>query len=370
MPQVLDIILNLSAFLIIISIIAFIHEFGHYFVAKKCRVKIEVFSIGFGPEIFGWCDRSMTRWKISLFPLGGYVKMFGDANVASVPDSDGQKNLTDTEQKIAFHTKALYQKASIVAAGPLANFIFAIIILTGLFYYYGQPYSSNIIEKVVENSVAEKSGLSNGDKIIKIDNYNIENFEQIKESVNFNPDQKLKFLVERQGKVLEIFITPVSKEKKDVLGNISKVGEIGILQTNLSFKNYSLFQSFIVASSQTWHMSVLTLKSIGQIIIGKRDVKELKGPISIARYSGQSLKLGINMVLWFMAILSINLGLVNLLPIPVLDGGHLLFYLLEAIRGRPLAEKFQQYGFKLGFILIISLMIFSTFNDLESVFLK
>jgi regulator of sigma E protease len=365
----IDIVVNIFSFVAIISVIAFVHEYGHYKVAKLSGVRIEVFSIGFGPEIFGWSDKSGTRWKISLFPLGGYVKMFGDSNAASVPDSGKLSTLTQDEKDYAFHTKPLAIKSAIVAAGPVANFLFAIIILAPIFFIYGKPYSEARVNLVEPGSVAEREGLIVDDLITEIDGDVIDDFEDLRKIVSINSNTVLDFTIIRAGHEIHKMITPEAKEREDAFGNKVKIGSIGIASSTISYKKFGLLASFNQAVKETYSMSALTLKSVGQMIVGKRGTEDLGGPIRIAKYSGQSVKQGINVVFWFMAVLSINLGLINLFPVPILDGGHLVYYAIEAIRGKPMAERFQQIGFRLGFALIGMLMIFSTFNDIKNLFI-
>jgi regulator of sigma E protease len=370
MANIIDIIINVTSFIFIISIIAFVHEYGHYKIAKISGVKIEIFSIGFGPEIFGWTNKEQTRWKICLFPFGGYVKMFGDSNAASVPDSSKIVSLTEDDFKYAFHTKPLAVKSAIVAAGPLANFIFAIIILTPLFYIYGKPSSLAQINIVNENSAADKGGLKVGDLITHIDNITINDFEDLRKIVSINPKINLDFAINRNGNILHLNIIPDLKEHEDMFGNKIKVGSIGIASNSLAYKKMGLASALNESIKETYSMCTLTIKSLGQMITGKRGTEELGGPIRIAKYTGQSIKKGLNVTLWFLAILSINLGLVNLFPIPMLDGGHLFYYMIEALRGKPLPQNIQILGFKLGFAIICFLMLFSTFNDIKNLFIN
>jgi len=296
---------NLLSFVFILSTIVFIHEYGHYWVAKKCGVKIDSFSIGFGKEIFGWSDKAGVRWKVSLIPLGGYVKMFGDEGEASTPDGEKIKEMSAEEKAVAFHTQPLFSRFMIVLAGPIANFLLAIIILTGFFNYYGRPETLPVVNSVVAGSAAEGIGLQEGDKIIEIDGNNIE------------------------------------------------------------YKELGIFSAFTTSITETYSLSARTLEAVGQMITGARPADQISGILRIADYSGKSVEQGLRTVLWFMAILSINLGLVNLFPIPMLDGGHLFFYIIEGVTGKPLSEKTQEYLFRFGFAVLISLMLFATFNDLK-----
>ncbi len=363
---------NFLSFIAIISIIVFIHEFGHYWVAKKCGVKIDAFSIGFGKELWGWNDKSGTRWKIAVFPLGGYVKMFGDEGAASTPDSEKLRKLTPEEEKVAFHTQPLWAKALIVFAGPLANFILAFAILTTLYMVYGRQETSPIVGHVVENSAAAEIGLQEGDKILSLNDEEIKRFEDIPGIVMLYPEQEISITYLRGGEVIADKITPRLEERDNPLGSgKQKVGIIGIgTKRTLDYhgsETMSFFPAVKASVIDTYNFCARTMTALGQIITGKRSHKELSGVISIAEYSGTAVTVGMAMILWFMAILSINLGLINLFPIPMLDGGHLLFYAVEAASGRPLAEKVQEYAFRAGFVFIILLMGLTIFNDLDRI---
>jgi regulator of sigma E protease len=366
----LDTLYNIAAFAVVISVIVFIHEFGHYYIAKVSGVRVLVFSIGFGKELFGWTDKSGTRWKLCLIPLGGYVKMFGDKSAASTPDRALLEKLPPKEQKVAFHTKPLWIKSAIVVAGPLANYIFAIVILTFFFYIYGSPLFSNKISFVQDNSPAMSAGIKAGDKIVAIDNDDVETFSEIEQIVSLSAGISLNVRVDRDGELLNMNITPSLVEKKDVFGNIIKVGRLGVGSEIKLKKDIGVIESFTLSLKDTWRMSTTTLQALGQIVTGKRGTEDLGGPIKIAKYSGQSAKKGLGTMIWFMAILSINLGLINLFPIPMLDGGHLAYYLIEAIKGKPLTAKFQQYGFQIGLFLLIMLTVFTTWNDIRTIILE
>jgi len=361
----MEILHNFLSFIIIISAIVFIHEFGHYWVAKKCGVKVESFSIGFGPEIWGRFDKSGTRWKIAAFPLGGYVKMFGDEGAASTPDTKKLKKLTAAEEKIAFHSQPLLAKTAIVSAGPIANFLLAIFILFFFFAIFGRPETSPEIESVQEGSVAEEAGLKSGDLITELNGTKIERFEDIKEIISLNPDIMMKIIYLRQGSEIEAYITPKIMESEDIFGNKVKIGMLGVTSGKVIYKEMSIPQALVASVLKTYNISIQTLQAVGQMITGTRSTDELGGILKIAQYSGQSVDKGLATIFWFMAVLSINLGLINLFPIPMLDGGHLLFYAVEAANGRPLAMKVQEYAFRVGFVLLITLMAFATYNDLR-----
>jgi regulator of sigma E protease len=356
----------LSSFIAIISVIVFIHEFGHYGIAKACGVKIEEFALGFGPEIFGINDRSGTRWKFCAIPMGGYVKMFGDMNPASAPDNSTLKKLNEDDRKKTFHAKNLWQKSAIVSGGPLANFILAIVILAGFLMVYGQMHTLPVVGEVVKESAAEAAGLMSGDEILKVDGTEIKDFADIQSAVSINTGTPIAVSYRRADTLENTMITPKIVESQDLFGNKITRALIGI--TSSMQPSYSdplpLFPAIGLATKQTYTIAATNLKAIGQIIVGQRSIKDMGGPIKISKYSGQAVRDGLQAVLWFMAMLSISLGLINLFPIPVLDGGHLLYYIVEAVRGKPVAEKFQEYALKAGMAFILTLAIVVSFNDL------
>ncbi len=360
-----DTVHYLASFILIISVIVFIHEYGHFWVARRCGVKVESFSIGFGPEIWGWNDRHGTRWKFSVFPLGGYVKMFGDVGAASTPDEKKLKKMTAEEKRGAFHLKPLWAKAAVVSAGPIANFLLAIVILAFFFMYYGRPETTPEIGTVVEDSAAEAAGFQVGDIIMELDGKRIGRFEEIQRIVSLSPDIPLSFVIQRGETLIEGTITPTLSKSTDIFGNEVEIGLIGVASSTVNYKTLGPSAAIIAGVTETYSISVNTLKAVGQMITGTRSTDDLSGVLRIAKYSGQSTEKGIHTVLWFMAVLSINLGLINLFPIPMLDGGHLMYYAIEALSGRPLAERVQEYGFRIGFALLIALMIFATVNDLR-----
>lgn len=356
---------NFFSFILIISVIVFIHEYGHYYVAKLCGVKVEVFSIGFGKEIYGWNDKHGTRWKVSLFPLGGYVKMFGDISEASTPDKEKLKKMTAKEKRQAFHLKSLGQKSAIVAAGPIANFILAVVILALFFLYYGRPETLPVVGEVLEKSAAADADFQKGDVITELDGQKIERFEQIQRVISLNPGLEINYIIERNGQIVKGMVHPVLVETEDIFGNKIRAGRLGITSGKVEHRKMGIVPAFFAGISETYNISINTLKAVGQMITGARSADDLSGILRIGKYSGQATERGFSTVLWFMAVLSINLGLINLFPIPMLDGGHLLFYSIEAASGRPLAERFQEYGFKFGLVILVTLMVFATFNDLK-----
>jgi regulator of sigma E protease len=348
---------------VVLTILVFVHELGHYLVARRNRVRIEVFSIGFGPELFGWWDRAGTRWKFSAIPLGGYVKMFGDADASSGLPAARAEQMTAAEREVSFHCKRLGQRAAIVAAGPAANFVFAIVALALLFMTYGQPFTPAEVGQVIPGSAAEAAGIRAGDEIVSIDGHAVERFEDVQQAVRLNPGVSMALVVRRDGQLVDLRVTPTRVEENDRLGR-REVGQLGVRGGAPRYVTRDPASAVVRAVGETWNMSATTLHAVWQMIVGKRSTDELGGPLKIAQLSGQVIQLGIAPLLLFMAVLSINLGLINLFPIPVLDGGHLLFYAAEAIRGKPLSQRAQEYGFRIGLALVLTLMVFATWNDL------
>lgn len=350
------------SFLLIISIIIFIHEYGHYIAAKICKVKVELFSIGFGPEIIGFNDKSGTRWKFSVIPAGGYVKMLGDTN---------EKILTDEEKLYSFYNKPLYKKAIIVFAGPLANIVLTVLIFTVLFYTNGNYQTPSIIGQVLNDSVAEKSGLLPKDVITSINGQKIKYFEDVKRLVMLSPGIKLEIKYKRDDHEYKTNITPKVIDSQDMFGNKVKIGFIGVLPYGpQNFVKLSIFEATVKSLTETYSLTKFTLSAIGQIIKGHRDIQEIGGPIKIAQHSGQSMKGGFFVVLSFIAMISINLGIINLLPIPMLDGGYLFQYIIEAALRRSLNPKIQTYAAAVGTVFLLSLMAFATFNDIRHILIK
>jgi len=452
---VLEFLLNyVIPFLVILTVLVFVHEMGHYTVARLNRVRVEVFSIGFGREIFGWTDRAGTRWKFSAIPLGGYVKMFGDANAASA-GGDGLEKMSAAERAVSFHHKRVGQRAAIVFAGPFINYVFAVLILAFLFVFYGQPFTPPKVGSVAPEGRAAVAGLKPGDRILSIDGSSVERFEEIIQLIRLKFETKLVFLVERDGKRLSLTISPQRRTvtdrngNKHVIGSIGVapfsaavvdrveaksaadraglrtgdhivgvagktvrsfeemaqviranpgravpiavvrdgrrtmlnttlesrkiktrsgktilIGRLGISRKRLEYKRHSFALATWQGIKETASMAKATYTAISQMIEGKRSTKDLGGPLRIAEMSGQMAQLGIREYIWFMGILSLHLCLINLFPVPMLDGGHLVFYAYEAVAGKPLGERAQEYGFRIGLALVLTLMLFVTWNDI------
>jgi len=355
---------SVLGFVIILTVLVFVHEFGHYIIARWNRVRVEVFSIGFGPELFGWWDRAGTRWKFSAIPLGGYVKMFGDNDASSGLPAAGLSRLTQAERDLSFHYKRLGQRAAIVAAGPAANFLFAVVALAILFMTYGQPFTPAEVGQVQPGSAAEQGGMRPGDVILKIDGRTVQRFEDVQQVVRLNPGVPMTIVVRRDGEEQTLHVTPSKSEFTDRFGNHYEIGLLGIVHSGMEFIKRGPAMAIVQAGAETWNLTTGTLGALWQMVEGTRGTEELGGPLRIAQMSGEVVQLGIGPSLQLMALLSINLGLINLFPVPVLDGGHLLFYAAEALRGKPLGQRAQEYGFRIGLALVVTLMVFVTWSDL------
>lgn len=437
-----------GTFILVLSLLVFVHEWGHYIVARLCGVKVEIFSIGFGKEIFGWNDKNDTRWKVSLIPLGGYVKMFGDTDPASAGHAEGVKEgekirpFTKEEKEVAFYTKSVGKRAAIVFAGPAINFLFAIALLFGMYSFYGQPVTPPMASAVISDSAADKGGIQPHDKIISIDGEKISRFEDIRRIVMVALDTPLEFVVERDGQEVTLTATPEKQELTDRFGFSHSRGMLGIIGPGqgLAVKNIVsvggrdvanadearsallrnmdkrtiielkrgeettdklivspsaelndglndplspeygalivakgdieevIEQGFVgsvkAAVVETADITRSTLYALGQIFTGTRSVTELGGIIRIGAIAGDMAQAGLIALITFTALLSINLGLINLFPIPMLDGGHLVFYAIEAVKGSPVPEKAQEYAFRFGFVILVGMMLFANINDI------
>lgn len=352
-----------GTFLVVLTVLVFVHELGHYLVARRNGVRVEVFSIGFGPELFGFEDRAGTRWKFSAVPLGGYVKMFGDADAASTPGG-GLREMTPEERAVSFHHKRVGQRAAVVVAGPAANFLFAIVALAALFAFQGQPFTPPVIGEVQPDSAAAAAGLEPGDRFVAVGGRQVERFEDVQDAVRTSAGSALEIVVLRDGRQVATAAVPEPTEITDRFGNTHRIGLLGISRSGMEFRRLDPLSALWAAGGETVRLTVGTLGAVGQMISGARGTEELGGPLRIAQMSGEVAQSGAVALVWFLAILSINLGLINLFPIPMLDGGHLMFYAVEAVRGKPLGEKAQEYGFRIGLALVLTLMIFATWNDL------
>jgi regulator of sigma E protease len=358
------------AFLLVLTPVVFIHELGHFLVARWCGVKVKDFSIGFGREIFGFHDRHGTRWRFGWLPLGGYVKFLDDENSASAPSREALARLTPAEREGAFQTKPASARAAIVAAGPIANFLLAIVIYALMFMFIGEQATPPRVGALVPNAPAAGAGFEPGDLIVRIDGEAIESFTDILRIVSASPDRTLTFDLDREGTALQLKVTPELRESTDRFGNKFKRGIVGIVPPatpaqGVEFKRYGPVEAVWRAVRQTYTIIAGSLQGIYGIITQRMPADQLRGPLGIAEISGQVATLGPAALLGFVAFISVAIGFINLLPIPVLDGGHLLFYAIEAVRRRPLSERTQEIGFRIGLALVLLLFIFVTVIDIR-----
>jgi regulator of sigma E protease len=351
-------------FLCVLTVLVFVHELGHYLVARWNRVRVEVFSIGFGPELFGWTDRAGTRWKVSLLPFGGYVRMFGETQEE---DDKERPPLSEAEKAVSFSHKSLRQRAAIVVAGPVANFLLAIVVSAVLFATVGQQLTSTVVGDVQPGSAAAAAGLEPGDKIVALNGQPVSRFEDVAAVVMLGLGEPLHLKIQRAGKTLDIAATPKVVEQVDIFGDTHRIGQLGITSGKSGeIVHYDPATAVYMAVVETYRRSVGMLKAIGQIIEGIRPSNEVGGVLRIAKMSGDIFSRSVIDTIDFAVLLSINLGLINLFPVPLLDGGRLLFYGAEALRGRPLGPRAEEWGLRLGLALVLSLMLFATWNDLVS----
>ena len=352
-------------FLFILTVLVYVHEMGHYLIARRNGVRVEVFSIGFGPEIYGWTNAAGTRWKISAIPLGGYVKMFGESDS---PDQENKetRDMSAQERAVSFHHKRLGQRAAIVAAGPIANYLFAIVLLAALFGIVGNPRALSGVGSVQPESAAATAGLQPGDLVTGIDGIPTQWFDDLRDSVSGKPGKVISLSIRRNSQELTLSAIPQPVEIEDEAGTRVVIGRLGIAPdpNQVSYERQNPIAAISMAVERTIALSWRILTYLGEIVSGTQKADDLGGPLRIAQISGEMAQGGLANILSFMAALSINLGLINLFPIPMLDGGHLVYYAAEGLRGRPLGPRAQEYGFRFGLILVFMLMIFATWNDL------
>ncbi|MGE0211836.1 MAG: RIP metalloprotease RseP [Parvibaculaceae bacterium] len=355
---------NAIPFLAVLTVIVFFHELGHFLVARWCGVAVEVFSIGFGREIVGWTDRQGTRWKIGWLPLGGYVKFLGDANAASMPDTSAPARARGTGD---FHSKPLSRRAAIVAAGPIANFLLAIVIFAASYSLIGVPVSLPVVDEVKAGSAAEAAGMKPGDLIKRIDGKEIASFTDIQRQVADRPGDPLPIVIERNGAEMTLTVTPIATEVSDGAGGKMRLGLLGIsrdVRRDLRYDKKGVGEAVTLAVGETWFVITKSLSYVKGVIVGRESADQLAGPLRIAQVSGQAAAVGFSALLQLAAVLSVSIGLINLFPIPLLDGGHLLYYAIEWIRGRPLGPAAQEFGFRIGMVLVLMLMLVATWNDI------
>ncbi len=357
-------------FILVISLLVFVHEMGHYLVGRWCGIRSTAFSVGFGPELIGFTDKRGTRWKISAVPLGGYVKFFGDEDVSSKPDSDGLSGLTLEERAQTLAGAKLWKRAATVAAGPIANFILAILIFMVLFTVYGRMISDPVVSEVRPDSAAQTAGILPGDRLIAIDGEKVQTFEDVRRYVSIRPGTQINVTVERDGRDLSLPMVPTRTETTDQFGNKIELGIIGITtdQTRGNFRHvsYTPVEALVEGVRETGHVITGTFNYIGNLVTGRMNADQLGGPVRVAQASGQVATLGFGALIQLAAVLSISIGLLNLMPVPILDGGHLVFYAIEAVRGRPVGSGAQEVAFRIGLAMIFSLMVFATWNDISS----
>ena len=352
-------------FLLAIGPLVFVHEMGHYLVGRWCDVKAEVFSIGFGRELAGWTDRRGTRGKVGALPLGGYVRFAGDLSAASEPN-EAWKALPPEEQARTFNAKPLWQRALVIVAGPVTNFLLAIAIFMGILGVYGQWQAPSVVGSIVAGSPAEKAGFAVGDRIVAVGDSAVSEFDEISAIVSLRPGVMMSFQIVRGGTAQRIMVAPAHKIVRDRFGNEIRLGQIGLGSAPPIRERLTPAQLPGAAVVQCWRVVKSMVDGLGQIVMGRISVKELGGPLKIAQYSGQTATLGFVAFLSFVALISINLGFINLLPIPTLDGGHLFFYAIEAVIRRPVSIMIQEWAYRTGFLALMALMLFVTFNDLAS----
>ena len=357
-----------APFLFVLTVVVFFHELGHFLMARLCGIKVLVFSIGFGPEIAGFNDRYGTRWKISAVPLGGYVKFFGDDNAASVPDQTAAASMSDADRKDSFMFQPVGSRAAVVAAGPIANFILAIAIFAAIFMTVGKQTTSARVDAVQPASAAEAAGFKPGDLVLAINGEKIESFSDMQRIVSISAGETLSIDVDRGGAPINLKAAPQLKELKDNFGNVHRLGVLGISRSmspgDIRTEKAGPLRAIVMGAQETWFVVDRTLAYIGGVFVGREAADQLGGPIRIAQVSGQVATAGFTALIHLTAVLSVSIGLLNLFPIPLLDGGHLLFYAIETIRGRPLSERAQEVGFRIGLAVVVMLMIFATFNDI------
>jgi regulator of sigma E protease len=355
-------------FLFVLTIVVFFHELGHFLVARWAGVRVLTFSLGFGPELFGFNDRHGTRWKVSAIPLGGYVKFFGDDTEASTPSTETLASMSAEERAGSFHHKKVGPRAAIVAAGPIANFLLAIVIFTCLFTFFGKPSTTARVDKIEANSAAAAAGFQVGDVVTAINGKVIGSFTDMQRIVGIHPGQQLTFNINRGQSTVVLRGTPELREVKDAFGNAHRLGVLGITRAtapgDVVTERVDPATALWLGVKETWFVIDRTLAYIGGVFTGREAADQVGGPLRIAQISGQVATIGMMALIHLAAVLSISIGLLNLFPVPLLDGGHLLFYAVEAVRGRPLSDRAQEMGFRIGLGLVLMLMVFATYNDI------
>lgn len=364
--------ISIVSFIVVLSIIVVIHELGHYWAGRICGMEIKAFSLGFGPELFSITDKQGVRWRIAALPLGGYVKFAGDENAASVPSKEVLNQGAQPGQENWFHFKPLYQRAFVIAAGPIANFLLAIIVFAGLYSIVGKQITLPYVDEVMENSAAEEAGILPGDLILKVDGKEIPSFNELTRVISVSADQELVISIKRSNDIIELPVTPKGVEIKDRFGAPLFMGRLGISrainETSTKYVTEPIFTAISSGIDETGYVIARTVGFLKEIILGEQSFKQFGGPVKIAEVSGIAAQNGAASLIQLIAFISISIGFFNLLPIPPLDGGHLLFYVIEAVIRRPVDEKIQMIGFQFGLACMLSLMLFATWNDLLSLY--
>jgi len=369
LASLLGLVTYILPFLIVLTVIVFVHEMGHYLVARWNGIAIQTFSIGFGPEIVGFNDRKGTRWRLSLIPLGGYVRFVGDMNATSAtPDTELVASAGPDLAPRLFVNKSVWARIAVAAAGPAANVLFTFVVLYGLLVGYGRYEIPPVIGAVVADSVAAQAGLATGDKVRSVDGFAVRGFEDFQRLVSTSPDRPISILVERQGADKTIVLTPQATESPDVFGTVHRIGRIGVSrdvsQTDITLYRPNPLEAVGMTTEEIRFIVERTGAFLGDFFVGRGDVKELGGPVKVAQVSSEVASLGVVALINLMALLSLNIGLFNLFPVPMLDGGHLMYFLIEAIRGRPLSPRVQEIGFRFGLALVFTLTVFTLYNDI------
>lgn len=363
-----NVIFNSFAFIIVLSVVAFIHELGHYLIAKYKGVAVEEFAIGYGKELFGKTDKNGTRWKVCILPFGGFCKFFGDEDMSSsIKNKDKIDKLTDEEKQKCLQYKTPIERIEVAVAGPLFNYLLGIFLFTIFFVISGISEFSNVVGLVNKNSPAEQADIKPNDIIKKINGTDTNNFEQIQKAIADNKNKVITLEIIRDNQTINKYVEPSLTEKKDIFGKIIKTQIIGITSTNVIGRKVNIVTAIIESIKHVRKINKDTLIALGQMLVGKRSFNEISGPIKIAEYSGKAMRNGIMTMIYFTAIISISLGLMNLLPIPVLDGGHIMFCILELIRKKPLNERTENIVMAIGISLLIVLMSFTMIKDIIGV---
>lgn len=361
-----NILSALPPFLLVLTIVVFFHELGHYLVGRWCGIHADVFSVGFGPELIGRNDKRGTRWKLSLIPLGGYVKFRGDENATSLPSGGG---VNEADREGSFPGAALWRRAATVAAGPVANFILAIAIFAVMFGVNGRVVADPVVAQVQPASAAEAAGILPGDRFVAIDGVEVEIFDDVQRYVSVRPEVPITVTMDRQGEMVDVTLTPERTEISDPFGNKMEVGRIGVVTNsdsgNFRVREYGPVEAVGEGVAQSWYIIKRTVDYIGNIITGREKADQLGGPIRVAKYSKDMSTIGIGALIQLAAVLSVSIGLLNLMPVPMLDGGHLVFYAIEAVRGRPPGEVAQEWAYRFGLTAVLALMLFATWNDVS-----